>query len=372
MSISWAFITRVVAKTIVLVALCNFAFALVPPDAVSQLSWHNRVVPGRERFAIGERGLFAQTTYDLPALFASHKIARNPAPPADEYRVVLIGDSATWGFLLQPDETYAATITRSGTTLTDGRQVVAYNLAYQQTSGLKDLLILQEAMHYQPDRVVWLVTLRTFQPRFQRNHALVNNNPELAQALIDRHALDITLDDDDLIPPVNTGTLYTQRERLSTHLRLQLYGVPWALLRVDHIAELPDEPLDNDFSEDVTWAGFDDPTNLTADDLNLDLIAAAEQITGDVPLLIINEPIYVADGDNSDLHYNSFYPRWAYDSYRTLLADRAAASEWRYADLWDVMPASDFTDTPLHLNAQAAAEFSDQLLDEILKLTTTD
>ncbi len=39
-------------------------------------------------------------------MFASHVIAAGPKP-ADEYRVIVIGDSSTWGTLLRPEETLA-------------------------------------------------------------------------------------------------------------------------------------------------------------------------------------------------------------------------------------------------------------------------
>ncbi len=44
-------------------------------------------------------------------------------------------------------------------------------------------------------------------------------------------------------------------------------------------------------------------------------------MAGDVPVLIINEPMFISDGQNSDLRYNSFYPRWAYDQFHRLLND---------------------------------------------------
>jgi hypothetical protein len=43
-----------------------------------------------------------------------------------------------------------------------------------------------------------------------------------------------------------------------------------------------------------------------------------------------------------------------------LLAETAVAQNWHYIDLWDFIPGSDFTDSPVHLtglgNEQLAAE----------------
>ena len=37
------------------------------------------------------------------------------------------------------------------------------------------------------------------------------------------------------------------------------------------------------------------------------------------------EPMLISAGKNSDIRYNFFYPRWAYDEYRRQMAERAAA-----------------------------------------------
>jgi hypothetical protein len=51
------------------------------------------------------------------------------------------------------------------------------------------------------------------------------------------------------------------------------------------------------------------------------VLAATLERAGDVPVLLINEPMFISSGQNSDLRYNSFYPRWAYDQYRAMLAE---------------------------------------------------
>ena len=45
--------------------------------------------------------------------------------------------------------------------------------------------------------------------------------------------------------------------------------------------------------------------------------------------------MFISSGQNSDLRYNSFYPRWAYDQFHALLNSQAAANDWHYLDLWD-------------------------------------
>jgi lysophospholipase L1-like esterase len=112
-----------------------------------------------------------------------------------------------------------------------------------------------------------------------------------------------------------------------------------------------------------------EPRPLTGDDLTFDVLRAGVARAGGVPLVVINEPIFISDGANSDVRYNSFYPRWAYDQYRELLAGVAAAEGWRYVDLWDAIPPEEFTDTPVHLTPAGTRLLAERLVEE---LETTD
>jgi hypothetical protein len=97
--------------------------------------------------------------------------------------------------------------------------------------------------------------------------------------------------------------------------------------------------------------------------LDIDFLGAGMEIAGDVPILLVNEPIFISQGQNSDLRYNSFYPRWAYDDYRDLLAVETAENGWDYLDLWDSIPADEFTDTPVHLTADGTAMLANLLME---------
>jgi lysophospholipase L1-like esterase len=79
------------------------------------------------------------------------------------------------------------------------------------------------------------------------------------------------------------------------------------------------------------------------------VLRAGHQIAGDIPLLIVNEPILISNGQNSDIRYNFFYPRWAYDQYRVIMAEQARQQGWRYLDLWDLVPMTEFTNSAVHL-----------------------
>lgn len=47
------------------------------------------------------------------------------------------------------------------------------------------------------------------------------------------------------------------------------------------------------------------------DSLATDVLSAAITVAKDVPIVLVNEPIFVADGQNHDVRYNGLYPRWA-------------------------------------------------------------
>ena len=78
---------------------------LYPLPTLGRLSLYNRLLPGRLRLPYGDEPSKAYnlSLYNLEAMFSSHQIGA--AKPPDEYRVILIGDSSTWGFLLPADQT---------------------------------------------------------------------------------------------------------------------------------------------------------------------------------------------------------------------------------------------------------------------------
>jgi hypothetical protein len=96
-------------------------------------------------------------------------------------------------------------------------------------------------------------------------------------------------------------------------------------------------------------------------------LAAGVARADDLPVLIVNEPMFISHGANSDIRYNSFYPRWAYDQYRALLAERAQENGWDYLDLWNSIPPEEFTDTPVHLTPAGSQMLADLLGPEVVQ-----
>jgi lysophospholipase L1-like esterase len=73
----------------------------------------------------------------------------------------------------------------------------------------------------------------------------------------------------------------------------------------------------------------------------------------------------ISDGANSDVRYNFFYPRWAYDEYRSTLDELAAANNWNYIDLWDLVTANEFTNSAIHLTPAGESLLANEIAKSI-------
>ena len=363
-------LARLALKTGVLFLILNVVFAsLNPLPALGRISAYNYLLPGRTRLPYGENPSRAYnlSLYSLPAMIASHELAAAPVPvPANEYRVVVIGDSSVWGYRLPASETLTAQLNRSNTRLPDGRRLRVYNLGYPVMSLTKDLLLLDMARSYAPQLVVWCVTLESFATAKQLFPPLLQNNPDELRALAARYALPTAVADARFVEPdFFARTLLGQRRNLADLLRLQLYGPLWAATGVDQ--DIPDTYVRRmeDLPANTTFAGFA-PGQLTQPDLAFDVLAAGFAAARPAELLLVNEPMFVSAGANSDLRYNFFYPRWAYDQYRAWMAEAARANGWRYFDWWNAVPSGEFTDSAVHMTPRGTGLLANKLAAAIL------
>jgi hypothetical protein len=302
-------------------------------------------------------------------MFASHVVAQPKA--TDEFRVIVSGDSGTWGWLLDNADTLAGQINAQNLQTADGKHVVAYNLGYPVMALTKDVLILEEALKLQPDLIVWPVTLESFPRAKQVFPSIAQNNAARVRSLIERYQLNLDPNDPRFVDPNFWGrTIVGQRRNLADWLRLQALGFSWAATGIDQAQPAEIKLRQSDFEQDMSWQDFKQPTMLTENDLAFDVLEAGLKMAGNVPVLIINEPMFISAGQNSDLRYNSFYPRWAYDQYHTLLNDRATADGWHYLDLWDSIAPAEFTDTPVHLTPHGMTQFAQTVGEEVVKLSS--
>lgn len=372
-SFKWSFILNVIIRAALLFVILNVLFALLNPlPALGQISAYNILFRGRERLPYGENSnaSYNLSLYQLDAMFKSHVVAEPPAD--DEYRVLLIGDSATWGILLEPEDTLAGQINRGNYRTADGKRVRAYNLGYPTMSLTKDLLLLDYAKEYDPDLIIWLFTLESFGQAAQLDTAIVQNNPDPVRDLIEKYDLNQNTDDSRFVDPsFAEKTIVGQRRALADLLRLQFYGAAWAITGIDQ--EYPDDytRLMIDLPEDDTWREYD-PDTITPDDLAFDVLQAGVQMAGDTPILLINEPMFISQGENSNIRYNFFYSREIYDMYRQWLHQQQDEHGWQMLDLWDTIPDAEcYTDSAVHLTPTCSAQLSEIVGQEIIEMAGT-
>ena len=334
-------------KTTLLFVLLNVAFIFTNNIPLGKLSLYNKIFPGRERFPFGEnqRG-YNLSLFNLDAMFAAHVLAGTPKAD-DEFRVLLIGDSSVWGTLLTPEQNLAGQLNSQNISAC-GKTLHAYNLGYPYISLLQELMILDEALQYQPDMVVWLTTLESFPQEKQLTAPLVANSPGRVKKLIAKYQLHLDPNDPALNhPTVWDQTLINRRKEIADLIRLQLYGAMWASTGVDQFYPESYEPAQLDYEKDDEFHGIK-PAETLQGKLSFEILDTGMNAAG-APTLLVNEPILISNGVNSDIRYNFFYPRWAFDEYRAALAEHASAQGYPYIDLWDLVPMTEFTNSGVHL-----------------------
>lgn len=362
----------VVLKAAFLFLVFNFLFAVLDPiPELAKISGYNSLFPGRTRLPFGETPdkAYNFSLFQLEAMLRSHELAALPRDD-EEIRIVLIGDSSVWGYLLKHEQTLSAFLNRLELADSAGRKVRFYNLGYPTMSLTKDLLILSQALSYQPDMVIWLFTLESFPRIKQLTSPIVQHNPEEISRLLQQYPLHISLDDPAFIQETFWNkTLANQRRALADLIRLQVYGIMWAATGIDQYYPDTYEPPQADLEADELFQGMA-PPRLNPDDLALDVLTAGSSLLAGKPLILVNEPIYISRGLNSDLRYNFFYPRWAYDQYRLLLENFSREQGLPYLDAWNLVPPEEFTNSAIHLSPMGTsmlAEAIGKLIQTLLR-----
>jgi len=361
---------RVLLKALFLYVLANLAFAYFQPP-VGKLSVYNWLVSGRERMPYEREIEYYLVSHTIPvyedmdAMFSSHVVSR--PKQADEYRVMLVGDSSTWAFGLTPEENLTAQLNLLGLKTCDGKRVVFYNIAFPLPYVAKDVLIMEKAREYEPDMFLWLVTLDAFRNRTIYTDYFLSPYSEEVLSLVDIYQ--VTNLDIENVKALTfwEQTIIGQRGRLKKIALLQLHGLPWNATNLDYYYH-DWAPLSQDQSDSL-GSDFGNPDDLNFDNDLFDVLRAGQGIAGDLPLVVVNEPIFIASGINSEIRYNDFYPRWAYDEYRIYLDKIARSGNMNYLDLWDVVPSSEFTDSPFHRSPKGEKILAGLISPQLLNLT---
>ncbi|MBN2117078.1 MAG: hypothetical protein JW730_10925 [Anaerolineales bacterium] len=365
---------RVLLKAILLFVAANVIFALVKPP-LGRITLYNSMIPGRLRFPYEEKASFYTVGYSVPinedfdAMFGSHVISRRKA--SNEFRLILLGDSATWGFGLAADEMLSEQINRLDIQTCDGRVVRAYNLAYPFSYLTRDLLLLDKAMEYRPDLVFWLISLSTLEPKATETNFIAPHWRRYGQ-LSDAYELKLT----HFSPPIQEPafwdrTIIGQRKHLKNIALTQTFGVLWAGTGIDNHESLRPEPdlPSPDVEDSLDYEGrLPEESSDLFDSLLMDVLVTAYDVAGDVPVILVNEPIFVAEGRNHLIRYNGFYPRWVYDEYREFMVEWTDEHDHKLLDYWNAIPPEDFADAYFHRRVSGEKHFAELLAREIKEL----
>ena len=274
---------RVLVKGLLLFVVLEYALVWAVPG-LAPLNVYAALNMKRERFPLSTISPAddAQDVGNLDAMFASHTVSNPKAP--NEYRVFVFGDSAVWGLQLKPGETLPGQL--DALNLTCGnKHVRVYNLSFPRSSATKDLMILDTAMQYQPDMILWMITWYALMPKTRIDHWLVTQNPAEFYKLGHRF---------DFLPkgataPTWMDTLTSRSRELSRETRFQLYSLVQLATGLDQIPG-PPEVLPTTLSSDTTFEGLKPPT-LHKSQVSLDQIQDFYTLAGNTPVVLINQPI---------------------------------------------------------------------------------
>ena len=135
---------RVLVKGFLLFLIFEYALIMMQPD-LGILNVYETLNLERQRFPISTRSPTddALDVGNLDAMFASHIVSRPKG--SDEFRVLMLGDSAIWGIGMKPEEVLPGQLDALGLTCGD-KKVRVYNLSFPRSSASKVLMILDKAL----------------------------------------------------------------------------------------------------------------------------------------------------------------------------------------------------------------------------------
>ena len=356
-------------KIAVITALITLVIVPLVGDSIGKISVYNLILPGRMRFPYSDypQEAYNISLYNLDAMFASHLVSAKPSS-SPAFRVYVLGDSSTWGTLLKPEETLVGQLNSLDLLTADGKPIHFFNLGYPTLSLTKDLMLLDKGFNYKPDLIIWMLTLESFPWNKQLSSPLVQNNPSTISKILEEYQL-VTLSKTESLenPSYWQKTLFSQRRNLADIYRLQLYGVMWAITGIDQYYPEDYQPAARDLSDDPTYNKWQEG-EMTADDLALEILLAGVSGANEVPILFVNEPILISTGRNSEIRYNYYYPRWAYDQYRQILFDLSRAENLNYVDLWNIVPEDEFTNTAIHTTPAGTSLVAERVKEAVVPL----
>ncbi len=359
-------------KAVVIAGIINIlglALGWDPVEVIVRWSTWELQSEGRARLAYPSD--FQNGQLPVDALLAAHALSE---ADANDFNVIVLGESGVAGWGLEDDETLSAQMTAAGWQV-EGQGVTAYNLAYPQPNAARDLLILNGALAYDVDMVLWFLSpssLNNAPDPTGANRVFFNiNRSELGSLLTEYDPLlggwydqvGVTLldgpewwepyffiRDTDLLPVWFNSLFYPYMEP--------------DIARFEERVGLQNVPETARYRDDME--GFNPMPNATWNNLIAGCRMAAEH---DARLVLVNGPILIGTGGSSDTNYNSLFERALYDRYRKTLRAFAIENGLSTIDVWNIIPPEHFTDTPQHADREGFSLIVDVLEHPLIEFS---
>lgn len=294
--------------------------------------------------------------------------------------MLLLGNSSVFGHDLPADRTVAELTSRE--LARRGVNAHVFDLAWVTSYQLKDALILNEALRYEPDAIVWTVSPVDLKHRAPLPHEAMNgffqeNADELCRFMDERPA-GLTEPLELYRPVVTVDPLTRPWRRLRqlgrfTQSAVRQYGA--ALTRALAPAALAAAPpgrrrgrfWKRDYDCAAVKRGWKEQFTGWQE---WNALAWLEQLQKErgIPVLVVGWPIA---GELVWGCYNQFYPTEFPPAVRSWLAAETSRRGLHYLDLQWAVPVTDFTDT-IHLGAAGHARVAGRLAPAVARLLGGD
>jgi len=371
-------VARIAAKAVALLLAVDLLQASLGLERrIENVSVYRFLVPKLARLDI-LRDYPSPVIWPLKPLLDAHEIG---APKGrDEYRVAVLGDSGSFGFFSPARDAIPGQMSRSGLSV-GGRKLRAYNLSYQTPNALKDLVILRHSLRREPDAIVWFVSLYDLAedapPPFRPFvHLILRANDDDVCALAARYSISTWE-----TRRMGCGRRAWWRDSLWLDGGGRYRDLAVLFVRGALDALVPGDPSDSHMDR-KPWIGsfplpevplFTDrgPLETRIPNSRWETLSAGQRMAAErrVPLLLVNEPIFIASGPGSQREYNSFYGRSIYDRYRRALAEFCRDRGIALLDLWDVLPPQEFDNTPQHYLPEGSRRIARLVAERLRDLT---
>jgi hypothetical protein len=359
---------RVFIKAIVLSLVINFiALASGIDISTALMTFNTWGLVGHGRARLIYRSDFSSdlSSGQLPveALLAAHQLS-HATKAVDEFRVIFLGDSSVIEWNLADNATTAGQLTARNITI-NGKRLVVYNLGYPNPSLPRDLILLDAALQYKPDLVVWFTTAATYD-NSSNFSTIIGPFLKLNRTRLQKLTTTFGLQNW-FIAHMTDDPMWMNwiaaRDANAVPSWIKSLTYPFVINVLDsNERTIFQRPIPKQAIYASGRVGFDPQPNDS-----WRFLLAGNRLAASVgaPMLVVNEPILLDTRTNSDINYDELYERTFYDQYRQDLDIYTQNNNLWYMDAWNTIPNKYFTDTALHADAAGFSFLVDKLSTEI-------